>query len=251
MDRYNITPFFSQSFYAFFAPVRRAVVHDPENSFSRFIRLLAHDLRNKTFKRLDATCFFTSSENFCSFYIPCCQISQCPFSLILMFYTYCLSRHRGRSDVFSISCLNAGFFVGTNYIIVISKWASFPYAIIKIQDTSCFLLKIRVPRKNPTAILPRLNSIFTQPSPNRGATYFSNNSTFGRQISYVSACKSRQWNAKFRRQLTGECFYFYGHVRGKKQEVSPFCLHLQDHQSRSLVRRRPDGRRQDHELPRL
>src|SRR6202051_1603879 len=52
----------------------RAVVHDPKEATSRFIRLLAHDFAHKPIDGSNSTFDFTAAEDSCSVDIPGCQV---------------------------------------------------------------------------------------------------------------------------------------------------------------------------------
>src|SRR5207245_10553285 len=51
----------------------RAVVHDPTDAASRFIRLLPHDFAHKPIHGSNSTFDFTAAEDSCSMDIPGCQ----------------------------------------------------------------------------------------------------------------------------------------------------------------------------------
>src|ERR1700758_2747476 len=62
----------------------RAVVHDPKDAASRFIRLLAHDFAHKPIDGSNSTFDFTAAEDSCSMDIPGCQIGPGPHAEVLM-----------------------------------------------------------------------------------------------------------------------------------------------------------------------
>ena len=106
-----------------------------------------------------------------------------------------------RFEVFALgaiaSALIIRFFVSANSIFISSQSSTLPNSVIQIQDTRCFLLKFRVSRKYPTAILPGFYGVIIEPSPDgRGA----NLGTIPRQIGSAAnfvATKSRQWEHDF------------------------------------------------------
>src|SRR6476660_7264959 len=63
----------------------RAVVHDPKDTASRFIRLLPHDFAHQPIDGSNSTFDFTAAEDSCSMDIPGCQVGPGPHAEVLMF----------------------------------------------------------------------------------------------------------------------------------------------------------------------
>ena len=62
----------------------RAVIHDPKDAASRFIRLLPHDFTHKPIDGSNSTFDFTAPEDSCSMDIPGCQVGPITHAEILM-----------------------------------------------------------------------------------------------------------------------------------------------------------------------
>jgi hypothetical protein len=67
------------------------------------------------------------------------------------------------------SGLNAGFFVGGDDEFIGSQGLATPGAGIQIEDTAGLGGELRVPRKNPTTVIPGPNGILMEPAPDRAA----------------------------------------------------------------------------------
>lgn len=117
----------------------------------------------------------------------------------------------------SMSGLNTGFFISRKNIFIISQRFTFPYAVIKVQNATSFLLKFRVAREYPTMMLPWFNSIFLKPSPDSCTANLSNNSSVNGFSRDIVTAKSRQWNSIFRWQFTSKGFYLNDNIRGKNR----------------------------------
>ena len=62
----------------------RAVVHDPKDAPSRFIRLLPHDFAHQPIHGSNSTFDFTAAEDPCSMNIPGCEIGPGPHAEVLV-----------------------------------------------------------------------------------------------------------------------------------------------------------------------
>ncbi len=167
--------------------MRRAIIHNPENSFCRSIRFLTHHLANEPLKWSYPTFAFATAKDFRPFYIPGSQIGPCPFSFIFVLNTHGLLRFRPLRTILAFSSLNTGFFISRYNIIPRAKWLIIPEPFIKTQYPCGFFRKGRVPGENPAAVTPGPNGIFAQPPPQGHATYLSYNSPAGHffvQLSY-------------------------------------------------------------------
>ena len=55
--------------------------------------------------------------------------------------------------------LNAGLFVGGDHELVLFERLVFPGSLIEVENAAGFAGEIRVPRKDPTAMVPGTNRI--------------------------------------------------------------------------------------------
>src|SRR4051794_35424698 len=61
--------------------------------------------------------------------------------------------------------LNAGLFIGGDHEFVILQCAALPLAGIQIQHPASLGGEIRIAWKDPTAVIPRSNGVFMEPTP--------------------------------------------------------------------------------------
>jgi hypothetical protein len=55
--------------------------------------------------------------------------------------------------------LNAGFLVGGDHVFIAAQRFALPAALVKVQDSSRFLLELRIAGENPTAVLPGADGV--------------------------------------------------------------------------------------------
>jgi hypothetical protein len=68
------------------------------------------------------------------------------------------------------SCLDTGFLVGRQNKLVIFERLALPDALIEVEDTAGLDGEVRIARKDPTAVLPRTNRVFIEPTPDGAVT---------------------------------------------------------------------------------
>jgi hypothetical protein len=130
----------------------RAVVHDPKDATSRFIRLLPHDFAHKPIHGSNSTFDFTAAEDSCSMDIPGCQIGPGPHAEVIMLDVRgAIGRQR---RLFSAAGLNTGLFVCADDVIIGTQWSALPDALVKIEDRSGFASKVRIAGLDPASMFP-------------------------------------------------------------------------------------------------
>ena len=187
MDRNNSFPSLHKSLIGSITAMRRTIVHYPEYSVGRSIRLLSHNLIYQLYKRLNSCFLFATAKYSRSMDIPRCQISQCasPLILMLMLNSHGDAWSRWQRFRLSFSRLNAGFFVSRNNVISWTKWLTLPMLFVQVKNQSRFSSKVGVTRKNPALILPRFESISLQPSPNCSPADICNDTMFNNMSSQI------------------------------------------------------------------
>src|SRR5208283_1495917 len=200
------------------ATMRRPVVHNPKYPLSRPVWFLAHNLINQPFERLDSRFTFTAAEDFCTVNIPSGKVCQSAFSLIFMFNTHGRSGFGRERFRHSPPRLDAGLLVGGDYIVVLPERHTHPFALIQIQDRPCLVGKLRITRENPATILPGLDGIRAQPSPDGDPTDTGDNSTFHNIPFNFFTAKARQRYAQFRGEFTSQRFNCHHDSGGKIEQ---------------------------------
>jgi len=171
MNSNGIRPLFLETINKTLPPVRRTVVHNPENSIGCFIRFLRHHLIHQPVKWFNAALGFTKAKNFCSVNIPGRKVNQCPATGILMFYSHWFSRTWRSCGMFANSGLDTGLFISRDDIIIRSQRETFPLPGIKIKYSSGFFDELGISGINPGSVEPRTNSVLMQPSPHTGIAH--------------------------------------------------------------------------------
>ena len=152
------------------APMRRAVVHDPEDASCGLVGLLAHDFANEAIHRRDAIFGLATTEDLGAVHIPGSQVDPSATAKVLMFHPGGAVRCRRQSRLFATAGLNAGLFIRRDHKVISAQCSAFPNPMIQIEDRTGLGGKIGIPRKDPASMLPRPKGIATEPAPQRGAT---------------------------------------------------------------------------------
>ena len=169
MDEDEIGPFLTQPVGGLLPSMSRAVVHDPKDAASRFIRLLCHDFAYKPIHRSNSSFEFTAAEDSCSMDVPGCQIGPGSQAEVFMLD---VSRAMGcwrQRRLFSPAGLNTGLFVCTDDVIIGTQWSTLPEALIKIEDGSSLVGKVRIAGEDPASVFPGPKGIAAEPAPQSSA----------------------------------------------------------------------------------
>ena len=145
--------------------MRRAVIHDPENSPGVVIGGLGHNLLHKPIKGGDAIFWLATTKQLDPVDIKGSQIGPRPASFVFVFQ---LHRRAGLGSIGGMStaaCLDAGLFIGRQNKLVVPKRAPVPHSFIQIQNSPGFDRELPISGENPRPILPRSNGVLMEPAP--------------------------------------------------------------------------------------
>ena len=199
------------------SPVRRPVVENPENPSGGTVRFTCHHVLNQTHKGYDPGLGLAPAEQFCPSHVPGGKIAQRPFSRVFKLHFLSLSFSCAKTHMFSMSRLNARLFISGDHKIARPQWKSIPYPLIEIQNSAGLLLELGIPGKDPAPVVPRLDGILSQPSPDRGAAHVSHDASLDSFPRNFAGAPSRQRNAAFRGQLTRQGLYLNDDIRGENR----------------------------------
>jgi len=143
----------------------RAVVHDPKDAASGFVRLLPHDFGHKPIDGSNSTFDFTAAEDSCSMDIPGCQIGPGTQAEVLMLDVGRAIGRRRQRRLFSAAGLNTGLFVCAEDVIICTQWSALLDTLVKIEDGSGFSDKVRIAGKDPASMFPGAKGIAAEPAP--------------------------------------------------------------------------------------
>jgi len=145
--------------------MRRTVVDDPEDAARLVVRRASHNLFDEPVKRSDACRRFATAEDAGVMHIHGGDVSPRTATGILMFDEHRAVRLRGQRGMDAAAGLNAGLFVGGDHELIGFQRLVTPATGIQIEDTAGLGGKLRVARKDPTAVIPGPNGILVKPAP--------------------------------------------------------------------------------------
>ena len=193
----------------------RAVVHDPKDAASRFIRLLAHDFAHKPIDGSNSTFDFTAAEDSCSMDIPGCQVGPGTHAEVLMLDVGgAIGRQRQRR-LFSVAGLNTGLFVCADDVIIGTQWSALPDTLVKIEDGSGFCGKVRITGKDPASMFPGTKGIAAEPAPQSSTADLSDQALGNNVLADFLHREPRQGEAEGVRKLAGKCLNLNDETGGK------------------------------------
>src|ERR1700730_18918162 len=108
----DVSPLRVKALDSFLAAMRRAVVHDPEDTVCRLVGLLTHDLSDQAVGGGDAALDLAATEQLGAMHIPSGQIGPCALAKILMFDPHGALRCRRESGFSLWSGVHDSVFVG-------------------------------------------------------------------------------------------------------------------------------------------
>src|SRR5512136_1201577 len=198
-----------------------AIIHNPKDSSCFFVGGLGHYLVHQAAKGGDASFTFAAAKKFSLVYIEGRNISPCPTSFIFVFY---LDGRTGLSRVGRVPpspSLDTGLVIGTQNKFIFSQLLSVPNLLVEVQDSSCFLGKLRVSGKHPGTVLPGFDGIFVKPAPYRATAE-------GRHQTRLAGVPGNLWGTPTRKgcrmdgwQLTSDCLHLNDDVWGEKTGDGP------------------------------
>ena len=168
VDEEGIRPFVTQTLGDLLAPKGGTAIHDPKDTASGFVRLLADDLGDKPVHRGDAAFDFAATEDLGAMDIPDRQVGPSAFAEILMFDTCRAVGCRRQRRLFPAAGLNTRLFVCGDDVIIGAKFGALPDAFIEIEDRSGFVGEVRVAGEDPASMLSGAKGIAAEPAPQGG-----------------------------------------------------------------------------------
>ena len=153
--------------------------------------------------------------------MPVCA-SHRPLAGVLELDLLRLARGRRAGRLAPAPCLNAGLFIGTEHIVVGAQRLPLPAPCIEIEDAARFGGKLRIARKDPEAVPPRLQRVPVQEAPDRTATDRADGRVWRHQRHEVGQTPPTERLGAVSRQFTGDRFDRRLGQRGKKRVGVPF-----------------------------
>jgi len=211
----SVGPSRSNAFNCFLTAMSRAVIHDPKNTLSGFVGLAPHHLRDEPIGGSNAAFLFTVSEELGTVDVPSCQIGPSAMPEILMFDPHGSAGGGRQTGLLTASRLNTGFFIRGDYEFRTMQGFPLPDSGVEIENASGLVSEVRIPRKDPTSMLPRTNGVGTEPTPECGAADLGDYALSDHLLADLGQRQPRKRQSEAMRQLTGEGFYLYDDAGGK------------------------------------
>jgi len=204
VNREQVGKGLGQASHAGRAPMRGAVIHDPEHAPCVTIGWLSHDLSNETAERIDAGGFLATAKNLGTVYIERRQVGPSSTALIFVFDASGTLGARWRGGMFAHARLDAGFLVGAEHELVPAQAFALPLLGVQIENAPGLECEIRIAREDPGAVLPGPNGVLVQPAPHGGVTDARNDAALLRFAHDIGTTETRQRQPTRGRQFTGD-----------------------------------------------
>ena len=143
--------------------------------------------------------------------VPSRQIGPSAFPEILMLDPHGSAGSGRQTSLLTAARLNTGFFVRRDDELRTLQGFALPDSGVEIQNASGFASEIRIPRKDPTSMLPGTNGIGAEPTPECGAADLGDYA-----LADIGQGQPRERQPEAMRQFTGERLYLYDDVGGKR-----------------------------------
>jgi hypothetical protein len=159
MDHDRLAIRLAQPFDRRLAAMRRAIIHHPEHSVGRAIRLGRHHLIDQPAERIDSGPLLAPAQNLSTSDVPRRQVLQGSASLVLVLDAHRSPRGGRQRRVTADPGLDAGLLVGADDVVPAAQRLAFPGAGIEVEDSTRFLGEPRISWEDPVLILPGLDRV--------------------------------------------------------------------------------------------
>ena len=216
MDQDCLAVNLSQSPDRCLTAVRGAIVHDPEYTARRSVRLTPHHLIDQSAERVDSGLVLASTQDSTAANVPRSQVLQSAAPLIFMFHSHGPSRTGRQSRVTSDSGLDARFLIRADDVVPAAQWFALPRASVQVQNAPGSFGELWVAWKDPVLVSPGFDRVSVEDSPDGAGT---NRAAQGHRCS-VGQVRSRQptqWQLGLADGLTSDCLDDCAVARGKRR----------------------------------
>src|SRR4051794_16889079 len=144
-----------------------AVVDDPEHAWRGRVGLLGHDLPDEPVERGDAALGLAAAHDLAAAHIPRVQVGDRAFAPVLVLDALPATASRRRAWVDPLARLDRGLGVGADDAVAGLQQLAFPAAGVEVENRSGPFEEPRIAGEDPGALLPGLDRILAQPTPDR------------------------------------------------------------------------------------
>ena len=174
------------------ATMRRAVIHDPEDTTGVAIGWQCHHLFDQPVKGGDAVLTFAAAKDAGPVDIQGGDIGPGPTAGVLVLDVHGSTRPAALRSVLATAGLNAGLFIGGDHELVILQRPVLPLTGVQIQHALGLGGEVGVTGEDPTAVVPGPNSVFMQPTPQRAAADRGHQTTLLDLLHQIPVAPARQ-----------------------------------------------------------
>lgn len=215
VDQDRVGPSGAETIDGFLAAMSGAVVHDPEDATSRFVRLLTHDFRHEALHRSNSVLDFAAAEDFSTMNIPSSQIGPSASTKVFMLNSGRAIRSERQRRLFPAASLNACLLVCRDDEVIMVQGSAFPDAVVEIENRAGFDCKIGIARKDPAPVLPRSKGVAAEPAPQGGAADLGDETLRNHVLSDLVNRKTGQREPQAVREFTCQGFNLNDAAGGK------------------------------------
>ena len=117
--------------------------------------------------------------------------------------------------------LNAGLFIGGQHEFILAQPLVLPDSLIEVQQATGLGGKVRIPGKDPAAVLPRPKSVFVKPAPDGRVADAGHQPGFNGLASKLRHAPARQGHLMLTGQLASQGFNLHDDFWGEKTGGDP------------------------------
>jgi hypothetical protein len=202
------------------AGVRAAIVDDPEHTPRRRVGLFGHHLLDQPPERLDAGLGLDAIEQTRVMDVPGCQVGQRAAAAVLELDQRRTARRGRHRRVAAPERLQLGLLVRADDKVARMQQLALKAARIEVEHAAGLELEVRVARKDPRALLPRLQRSIVQPAPDRRRRRLGD-ALLDHQPMQLSAREAAQRPVVLGRQFARDCHDLGDLLRGENGAGDP------------------------------
>lgn len=171
------------------------------------IRSCGHHILDEPAKGCDSGLGLATAEELGAVDVECGEVGPGATAHVLVFHATGRARSGWHRGVNGAARLDAGLLIGGEDVLIRSLGGALPPSGIQVEEAASLGDEIRIPREDPTAVLPRTNRIFVEPMPHCRAADGCDQAAAARLTSDVSGTQTGQRQTKDRRELTRESLH--------------------------------------------
>src|SRR6266540_5626580 len=195
------------------------IVQDPEHPPRVAVRGDGHHLVHQTAKRLDPRVLLTAAEQLGPVDVQRREIGPGAPTLIFVLDPHPPPGLGGQTRVPPQACLDARLLVRRQHKLVLTERPALPEPGVQVEDPAGLLGKVRIPREEPTPMLPRANGVFVEPAPHGAVAKRGGQAGAPRLGSQLAGAETGERQAALARCFTGDSLDLNDYLWGGKPWV--------------------------------